>query len=92
MTHCVCCDKLLSDYEATLRHGVTFEYLDTCKECLKPLKGLFPVIERKALITESDIDDENDNEDYNLSGAWDSGDYEDTLMYFRVNSKDLDDF
>ena len=30
MTHCVCCDKLLNDYEATLRHGVTFEYLDTC--------------------------------------------------------------
>lgn len=88
MTHCVCCDKLLNDYESTLRHGVTFEYLDTCKACLKPLKGLFPVIERKDLITESDIDDNNDNYDDNL----DSGDYEDALMYFRVNSKDLDDF
>jgi hypothetical protein len=87
MTHCVCCDRLLSDYESTLRHGVTFQYLDTCKECLKPLKGLFPVIERKDLITESDIDDENDNEDYNL----DSEDLEDTLMYFKVNSRDLED-
>ena len=88
MTHCVCCDKLLNDYEATLRHGVTFEYLDTCKACLKPLKGLFPIIERKDLITESDIDDNNDDNEANL----DTGDYEDSIMYFRDNIEDLNDF
>ena len=31
---CVCCGKMLSDYEATLKHGDTGEYLDTCTECL----------------------------------------------------------
>ena len=31
---CVCCNKLLSDYEATLKHGETGEYLDTCSSCL----------------------------------------------------------
>jgi hypothetical protein len=86
--HCVACDKLLSEYESTLRHGVTFEYLDTCKACLKPLKGLFPVIERKDLITESDIDDDNDDYGDNT----DSGDYEDSIMYFRDNIEDSNDF
>ena len=89
MTHCVCCDKLLNDSEATLRHGVTFEYLDTCKACLKPLKGLFPIIERKDLITESDVDDD-DNPDDNVD--MDTGDYEDSIMYFRGNIEDSNDF
>lgn len=86
--HCVACDRLLSEYEATLRHGVTFEYLDTCKACLKPLKGLFPVIERKDLITESDIDDNHDDE----GEIMDTGDYEDSIMYFRGNIEDSNDF
>jgi len=31
---CVCCGKMLSDYEATMKHGETGEYLDTCGDCL----------------------------------------------------------
>lgn len=90
MTHCVCCDRLLSDYEATLRHGVTFAFLDTCKACLKDVKGLFPIVERKDLITEGDIDD---NEGFDDDGDCkvDSGDITDTLMYLKVNFKDLED-
>jgi hypothetical protein len=88
MTHCVCCDKLLNDYEATLRHGVTFEYLDTCKACLKPLKGLFPVIERKDLITSDDVDN-NPSDD---EAIMDSEDYDDSIMYFKGNIEDLNDF
>lgn len=34
---CYCCNKLLSDYEATLRHPDTMEFLDTCKTCLKDI-------------------------------------------------------
>ena len=88
MTHCVCCDKLLNDYESTLRHGVTFEYLDTCKACLKPLKGLFPVIERKDLITSDDVDN-NPSDD---EATMDSEDYDDSIMYFKGNIEDLNDF
>ena len=88
MTHCVCCDKLLNDYESTLRHGVTFEYLDTCKACLKPLKGLFPVIERKDLITSDDVDN-NPSDEGDIENT---GDYEDSIMYFRGNIEDLNDF
>jgi hypothetical protein len=88
MTHCVCCDKLLNDYESTLRHGVTFEYLDTCKACLKPLKGLFPVIERKDLITSDDVDN-NPSDD---EAIMDTGDYDESIMYFKGNIEDLNDF
>jgi len=88
--HCVACDRLLSEYEATLKHGVTFEFLDTCKACLKPLKGLFPIIERKDLMTEDDMDDVEDLDD--LDSKVDSEDITETLMYLKVNFKDLEDF
>ncbi len=32
---CQCCDKNLSDYESTLRHAETNEFLDTCLRCLR---------------------------------------------------------
>jgi hypothetical protein len=34
---CICCNKSLSDYEATLRHAETREFLDTCAECLSEI-------------------------------------------------------
>ena len=34
---CICCNKTLSDYEATLRHAETREFLDTCSECLSDI-------------------------------------------------------
>lgn len=41
---CYCCNANLSDYESTLRHPETLEFLDTCKKCLvdipiSPLEG-----------------------------------------------------
>jgi hypothetical protein len=34
---CTCCNKALSDYEATLRHAETREFLDTCADCLSEI-------------------------------------------------------
>ncbi len=34
---CVCCDRLLSNYESVLKHPVTMEYLDICLTCLKDI-------------------------------------------------------
>jgi hypothetical protein len=34
---CVCCNRNLNDYESTLRHGETGEFLDTCTKCLKDI-------------------------------------------------------
>jgi len=34
---CSCCNRLLSDYESTLRHAVTNEFVETCNKCLDGL-------------------------------------------------------
>lgn len=34
---CSCCNRLLSDYESTVRHAVTRDFLDTCLKCLDGL-------------------------------------------------------
>lgn len=34
---CSCCNRILSDYEATLRHAVTNEFMETCNKCLDGL-------------------------------------------------------
>lgn len=34
---CTCCDKALNDYESTIKHEETGDYLDTCMKCLDGL-------------------------------------------------------
>jgi hypothetical protein len=60
--HCRACDTLLSDFESTRRNANTFEFVDLCNSCFKEVKHIIPVIERKDLITEEDIDDDLDTE------------------------------
>ena len=59
---CSCCNKRLSDYETTLKHAVTGEYLDTCLDCLSDiaLDVPMPVKARKDLIADMDIHEEVD--------------------------------
>lgn len=35
---CYCCNRVLNDYESTLRSAQTGEYLDTCVKCLRDLE------------------------------------------------------
>ena len=55
---CGCCNKRMSDYETTLKHGVTGEYLDTCLDCLSEIAHdvPMPVKARKDLVPNMDID------------------------------------
>lgn len=59
---CTCCNKRLSDYETTLKHAVTGEYLDTCMDCLSDIAHdvPLPVKVRKDLIADMDIHEEVD--------------------------------
>lgn len=34
---CSCCNRPLNDFESTLRHTDTGEFLDTCMECMDGL-------------------------------------------------------
>jgi len=53
---------LLTDFEATRRNAITKDFVDLCKVCFEDVKGLFPVIERKDLVTQSDLDLEGDDD------------------------------
>ena len=72
--HCVACNKLLTDFEATRRNAITKDYIDLCKVCFEDVKGLFPVIERKDLVTESDLDPCEQDLDVECSPEMDTGD------------------
>ncbi len=67
---CSCCNKRLSDYETTLKHAETGQYLDTCLDCLSDIAHHvpMPVKARKDLIPDMDIDrevDELTEDEYN---------------------------
>ena len=59
---CSCCNKRLSDYETTLKHAETGQYLDTCLDCLSDIAHQvpMPVKARKDLVPNMDIDREVD--------------------------------
>lgn len=58
---CDCCDRILSDYEACLKHAITGEYLNTCNKCLRGLD--IPIIAREDLDPYENTDDTELGED-----------------------------
>ncbi len=52
---CTVCNADLSDYEMTIRHAVTKQFLDTCKKCLNDI-GNIPIQVRPDLLSEMDLD------------------------------------
>lgn len=59
---CTCCNKLLSDFEATRKHAETGEYLDMCNKCLSFVPEI-PYIERTDLNNDSELDDFEEEDD-----------------------------
>jgi hypothetical protein len=55
---CICCNKNLSDYESTLRHPTTNDFLDCCKKCLQDI----PITPTEGGVSENTqyYDDEDD--------------------------------
>ena len=75
---CGCCNKRLSDYETTLKHAETGQYLDTCLDCLSEIAHQvpMPVKARKDLVPDMDIErdvDELTDVEYN---RYSKGDYD----------------
>lgn len=52
---CTVCNADLSDYEMTIRHAVTKQFLDTCKKCIADI-GNIPIQVRPDLLSEMDLD------------------------------------
>ena len=84
--HCVNCDRLLSDFEATRKHAITFQFLDLCKVCFEDVKTIIPTIDNRSLMTEQDLDNDDDDTD-----TGDSLEDIETLYSYVVDSRDLDD-
>ena len=61
--HCNCCDRLLTEFEATRRNANTFQFIDLCKVCFEDVKPFVPTIDRKDLISEADLDEIDDDLD-----------------------------
>ena len=61
--HCRACDKLLTEYQSTIKNAITGQYMDLCKVCLDDVKPFVKLIDRKDLITEADLDDPDADED-----------------------------
>lgn len=55
---CQCCNRILNDYEATMRHPEHGGFLDICARCL-PDTGIRPVV-RNDLKPELVEDEEDD--------------------------------
>jgi hypothetical protein len=75
---CTVCNADLSDYEMTIRHAVSKQFLDTCKKCLSDI-GNIPVQVRPDLMSEIDLDmAENllDGDDSDFYDESNDGDYD----------------
>ena len=61
---CNCCNKMLSDFEATRKNAKTGEYMDMCNECIGylPPEG-FKFKTRPDLLTEK-VDRFEEQEEY----------------------------
>jgi hypothetical protein len=84
--HCLNCDRLLTDYEATRKHAITFKFLDLCKVCFDDVKTIIPTIDNRSLMTEQDLDvDDQDDSDMDTRVSLEDEDalysYVDTAKY-----------
>ena len=87
--HCSCCDRLLTEFEATRRNANTFQFIDLCKVCFEDVKPFVPTIDRKDLITEADLD-EIDDDDLDTRGLDD--DVEDLAQFLQYSNDNSNDF
>lgn len=51
---CQCCNTMLTDYEATIKHAFTKKYIEICTDCLKTIEAHIPIQVRQDLMAESD--------------------------------------
>ncbi len=87
--HCTACDKLLTDYEATRKDAHTFKFIDLCKTCFEDVKPFVSVIDRKDLITEADLD-HDDDDDLDTKGF--DEDIEDLAHFLQYSNDNSNDF
>lgn len=72
---CVCCDKILNDFEATRKSIRTGEYLDMCSKC-------YSTIDKTVLSYERyDLKDEDEQD------SWDDMESSDTFLDIPIDPR-----
>ena len=74
---CQCCNAALTDYELTIRHGITKQFVELCSTCLKSIDAFIPLQVRNDLLSESDIGNGELLEDDEYIEGYDDDDIED---------------
>lgn len=70
---CYCCNKMLSDFEATRKSVHTNEYLDMCNKCYATISDDLLTYERTDLYDEEDYEEEDlDHNEYNSFSRMDN--------------------
>jgi hypothetical protein len=58
---CICCNTALDDYESTMRHAITRQFLEMCGTCLRTVDAYIPVQVRNDLMSEADTGNLDDS-------------------------------
>ncbi len=87
--HCTACDRLLTEYQSTLKNAVTGQYIDLCKVCFEDIKPFVKLIDRKDLITEADLD-HDDDDDLDTKGF--DEDIEELAHFLQYSNDNSNDF
>lgn len=74
---CNCCNEALNDYESTIRHGITRQFLEMCSTCLKAVDAYIPMQVRNDLLSESDTGNIELLEDDDYIEGYDDDDIDD---------------
>lgn len=53
---CQCCNTALNDYESTVRHAITKQFVEMCASCLKDIDAHIPLQVRNDLLSDNDMD------------------------------------
>lgn len=74
---CQCCNAVLTDYELTIRHGITKQFVEMCSTCLKSIDAFIPLQVRNDLLSENDIGNGELLEDDDYIEGYDDDDIDD---------------
>ena len=74
---CELCNANLSDFEATMRHAITKQFVNTCSPCLTAMGDVIPLQVRNDLLSDNDIG--------NVDSLWD-----DAESCIEENNEDMD--
>ena len=70
---CQCCNASLNDYESTVRHGITKQFVELCSTCLRSVDAYIPLQVRNDLLSEGDVGNVDLLEDDSYIEDYDDG-------------------